>query len=444
MNLVTLISGFVTLSCLGDTQDRPPPLTFDQQVDYVAWCNELLSRGKAENAFPLYEPLSPDESGQGGFRPPEGVAKEQADQIGFSVWDARDYPDLAAYLNESAPQFETLRKAARIKDFWQPLHEDAGPLIFREVPALRPSWPLSRMIILRAWMKQEDQAEAMMDAHRIVLRNARHMQQSGIFIGGMIGIADRAQVYKSTVAAVANHTITGKNLKKSYLILKKQDPGSPDWRRISMLTWATLLDALQSLCPGGKFDEVRWKEFKETFSASARGGPLPDDEGFDPQEANTLIELHAVQLQRILSKPIGLQQRDEVRRHDKRVAPAMKRNAFTRILAPVLSYACERTLRSEAYRRGTMLILAIHAHHAKHGKWPKSLKKIDKKLRLKGLKKLRRDPYSGKYFKYRIEDGEPLLYSVAGDGEDNGGVHDPKWGEDGQGGDYVFWPRQSE
>ena len=58
------------------------------------------------------------------------------------------------------------------------------------------------------------------------------------------------------------------------------------------------------------------------------------------------------------------------------------------------------------------------------------------------MKGLLIDPYSGKQFIYLVKDGQPLLYSIAADGNDDGGRHDAHWGEGSNGGDFVFWPYQ--
>lgn len=50
----------------------------------------------------------------------------------------------------------------------------------------------------------------------------------------------------------------------------------------------------------------------------------------------------------------------------------------------------------------------------------------------------------GNPFIYRLQNGQPLLYSVAANGRDDGGCHTGSWGDDGDSEprpvDYVFWP----
>ena len=84
--------------------------------------------------------------------------------------------------------------------------------------------------------------------------------------------------------------------------------------------------------------------------------------------------------------------------------------------------------------------MAIHVYKLKERKWPAKLED----LAIEDLKTLRIDPYSDKDFVYKLTKDGPLLYSIASDGKDDGGRHDPKWGESSEGGDYVFWPVQDD
>jgi hypothetical protein len=94
-----------------------------------------------------------------------------------------------------------------------------------------------------------------------------------------------------------------------------------------------------------------------------------------------------------------------------------------------------------ATRQGARCVLALHAYKAKHGRWPAKLEDAlpDK------LAKFALDPFSNNPLVYELKDGgEPRLYSVAENGNDDGGDvfkkdGKPGWGETG---DYVFWPRE--
>lgn len=91
---------------------------------------------------------------------------------------------------------------------------------------------------------------------------------------------------------------------------------------------------------------------------------------------------------------------------------------------------------ARASRNGVRLVLALHAYRQSHGDWPPSL---DAGIP-KELAEFRLDPFSGKDLVYRLENGQPLLYSVSRDSVDDGGArpaNGKRWADDG---DAVFWP----
>lgn len=89
----------------------------------------------------------------------------------------------------------------------------------------------------------------------------------------------------------------------------------------------------------------------------------------------------------------------------------------------------------EALQNGTRAVLYLHAYKAANGKWPETLKDA-----MTGAPATQRwDPFSDGELAYKLQGGEPLLYSVGRDGKDDGGkrVENARMGERG---DLVFWP----
>ena len=229
---------------------------------------------------------------------------------------------------------------------------------------------------------------------------------------------------------------------RTYKTLRKYDPGSPDWNLMLSFEWALQLDCLQQIVmPDGRVSVDGWQTFRSFLGDFVSDADTAAIMKMDARATRTLIDSLHKEMQDIAGGPVAVKKLARLREWETSNASRIKQNALARILSARFSRAYELTVRAEAERRGTMLTLAIHAHHAKHGRWPKSLKKIDKRLGLKGLKKLRKDPFSGKSFKYMVKDGEPLLYSIGVDGKDDGGRHEPdEWGGIKGGGDFVFWP----
>jgi hypothetical protein len=98
--------------------------------------------------------------------------------------------------------------------------------------------------------------------------------------------------------------------------------------------------------------------------------------------------------------------------------------------------------RVEAKRRATQLLYALQCNYDRTGKWPATLNDAPWLART-----TRTDPFWGKDFCYRLENNQPLLYSVAVNGKDDGGRHHWNWGEKYETGgpwvlkaDFVFWP----
>jgi hypothetical protein len=93
----------------------------------------------------------------------------------------------------------------------------------------------------------------------------------------------------------------------------------------------------------------------------------------------------------------------------------------------------------DAQRHATRIILRMHAWRASNGAWPNTLKEAMSEE----LPTLRWDPFSGGELVYRIKAGEPLLYSVGADGQDDGGRREADDGL-GEKGDLVFWPLSTD
>jgi hypothetical protein len=108
------------------------------------------------------------------------------------------------------------------------------------------------------------------------------------------------------------------------------------------------------------------------------------------------------------------------------------------ILLPDLTRAWVLDIRGRCIRNATRLLYEISAYRDRTGRYPQSLDDLPAEVR----QACATDPFSGKPFVYKLADGQPLLYSVADNGRDDGGRHDETWGKKNEAFDYIFWPGQ--
>lgn len=125
---------------------------------------------------------------------------------------------------------------------------------------------------------------------------------------------------------------------------------------------------------------------------------------------------------------------ERTKRLNDRFAQVARDDELAGILLASLERATTLSLRAVAARRGTRLAYHVYAYRDKTGKWPEKLTDLDAKV----VKELGTDPFSNQLFAYRVENGQPLLYSVAEDAADDGGKHDEAWAAKAPGSDFVF------
>jgi len=124
------------------------------------------------------------------------------------------------------------------------------------------------------------------------------------------------------------------------------------------------------------------------------------------------------------------------------------------MLMPALGKAWENSERSIMYRDAALTALALTLYHRQHQVWPQSLEELTPAL----IPTLPVDRFSGRTLGYRVVDGQPILYSVGADRDDDGGLEPvagnvaslrgaiQHWNSSrgGDDGDWIFWPVHPE
>lgn len=427
-----------------DIPDRPPPLTFEEHVDYVAWYNEFVRRGRDEkdNAYPLYLKLCPDKDGKGGFPKPEGKAAEQFEKASGRVWTEEEFPELAAYLERCEDKFQFFESCTVRSGYWERAEADdevflssAGNVSCNCRDVLK-SWSC------RVWNETHHNAGEIVRFSTAAMKLSSQLEKSSYPIDALVAIACRAFTYDLISRLFSSGVLDRRQGSELYELCSKKSKDSVYWTRIVLTDWTACLHDYQALFRKARFDpEVR----DEILQLLKEGG---SDETIEQRlgNANLLLEIVDRFYKERMDIVSGTPTRSKLaklREQEERLQRARKTRET--MLWPIRPFfrSYELALRLKAQRLGTLAMLALHVHYAKHGEWPKSLKAIDKKLGLKDLKKIIVDPYSDEPFVYKLEDGNPLLYSVGVDGKDDGGVYHSRFGDGATGpADFVFWPYQ--
>ncbi|MDP6355390.1 MAG: hypothetical protein QF878_07695 [SAR202 cluster bacterium] len=81
--------------------------------------------------------------------------------------------------------------------------------------------------------------------------------------------------------------------------------------------------------------------------------------------------------------------------------------------------SCRLTQQSlVGYRDGSLIALALEVYRRKHGQWPASLSQLTPDI----LPNVPRDRMNGDPLRFRVENGQAVVYSIGQDLDDDGGV----------------------
>lgn len=116
---------------------------------------------------------------------------------------------------------------------------------------------------------------------------------------------------------------------------------------------------------------------------------------------------------------------------------AVDGNPLLSSLATAIARVCELSFRMKVQRDALITTLALLRHKTERRALPADLQEL---VAAGYVAEVPLDPYSDKPLVYKRTTDDFLLYSVGADFKDDGGPHDRRWGQNEEGGDYVFWP----
>ena len=405
---------------------EPPAPNPKDPVDYVGWMNAEFKKEITDNAADLYQ---------------EAVAalvndEELAKLAGTPArdWTAEQREKVQAWVDRNREALDKFTAASEKQGCFFELHSPGGSIMQVTLPELSQIRTLARVLSIRGQLRLAagDVNGAVQDGVALC-RVGRHLEYQPFLISYLTGMAVRSlacslliEVPRAAGKEVDYPAILS-SVEKG--VLAPRNPaGQIQMEKI--MVWDSVQRFLRDADGDGRFERLEMPDVGEPLP---NGGVLKPAETLD--EIMRKIDDYYGGLEKAASMDYP-QARAAVAKLEELLADA--KGSFLGTFAPSLSRVFTMQARATAQRRGTLLILRMHAYRAENGKWPSDLNAILPK----DEPSLGTDPFSGQPFVYRLEKDEPHLYSVSENGKDDGGEvfrkeGKPAWGATG---DYVFWP----
>lgn len=431
-----MLALLVLLTALAQTAtkvDAPPVPDFKTKIDYRAWLEKQITAGLKEedNAAPLYRKMigaftaTDNPSAALGF---SGPRSDKDSGFATGPWNPADHAGWERSCQRTKDLMDDFVTAAAKPYAYYGLRygeeskEATRTLLDIVLDHLGYVRALAKGASDHAWRAEKgtldgDRFVTLMTAN---LGLARQVGREPFTISQLVGYAIRNLANDDLISALHHDVLSPAQRKKCLSLLRSRDAEVPPFRSAAHFELAALYSAVQLLAsqsvvlPGaGRVERLpnpaqtcrKAREYFDALAARAEGRWAPDFES----EMNALQEKLSADDQAL-----------------KTILPGLERAVALRF-------------RLEAGTRATRLLYELFDYHDKNKAWPDSLDKLP------GVPAAAKtDPFSGKPFIYRRDGDGFTLYSVGTNTRDDGGNHDPKFGEKTGDGDYVFWPVQKD
>lgn len=402
-------------------------------VDYVAWIFEQIETD-GPSAVPFYRAAS------------DGFVEWQGDQDLYEAAlrgeaEALASPEVAAWLEANQEALANLRAATKLEYRGMFKVGEYHSLIGILLPRLALKRDLARAAIIEAKrLEGAGQVDAAMNNYLDTLAVGTQSSQGPTLIENLVGMAIQKQTADSLLDSFASpsgdaidYARLAQDLEGRYGPLRPLTETFQGER-------AMVLDLIQQV--------YEWNPDTGRYRVSADGlenfGVYVDNEedvlwgisgfmlgaiGFEKMVAQTNDHYDALTEAAMLPYPDARQALDEIEEHVGSPAFRMQ-NPLLSTLLPSLGRAHHLATRAASTRQATRLITSLRAYQQKYGLYPDSLEPF-------GDADMVIDPFTGEPFAYRRIGEDFTLYSLSGNGIDDGGVHDRR----GDQNDIVYWPR---
>ena len=460
--LITFVAGETVRA-----DDFPPVPDFKRRFDYARWFERAQPSARGDrNAYPAYAAFMPglidssiDPASWPTFKgmlttPAHERPNQSVGRDGKPEWPPGPGPWLPQYhASWQASYLATKNTLAKFQDATAkpklvppiPLDGNAedrnNRLVNLQFPHIKPLDDCAKGVLENAWRIGDDgevDPRALGQAVKANLHLAAQMKGCISYPEFSATCSIRSMTYDHIFWGFAHGVFNEKNANKLFKILQDIDDDKIEAKPVALGECAIWLDAIQHIYSpfDGGNPKFNGNRFRDITGQSMGGGGIGSGIGarVDQSPAHDIAN-------EILAKHRAMQRQMragyETGSHGSLIALADQlRNAHGVTKAMfltgrhVLASAYSAAAQTEAKRRAAHLIAALHAYKKARQEWPSQLSDLGKRVPNTTM----RDPYGNDDFVYRVTDSGPVLYSIGGNGKDDGGVH-----EQGSG-DLVFWP----
>ncbi len=446
MFAVQIVSVFV----LGQipVPEWPPMPDFETPVDYVGWYEQ--AKREAIESDPkvcsLHEEIrdsllqsaggDAEDFGFGGFLHDEEKPKDLRD----GPWEPAEHPAWEASYQRNKAVLGRFKQAVLEGACNFPLsfeesgNQDLRLLVSATLPHLKYMRSCAKGLVEGAWRAEGGRVDpaVVIEACEVALRAADQVDRGLYLIPHLTAISMRALAYRQLREALRLEVFSAEDRTAAIKMLEEADREPAPFARFLRGECAAHLDFVQYAA-----DSTRPMINSVGLSNITKAIRLGLD---DPAKTAELIREYYEAIEKFAKDERPTSAVREMNRAEER----LDENLVTGTLLPAVSGAYAFHVQATCESRAVRLLYEVFVYRDAHGAWPERLQDLPRDV----VKRCGTDPWSEERFKYRLVDGEPLLYSVAVNGKDDGCEHDLRWGRR-RGGrfadtDYVFWPPQRE
>ncbi len=444
----------LALPAPGDIAEALPPTpTFDQRVDYFAWCARVTRGTHASdaNAAALYAqveselarimaPDDPDDLDEPAWPAGMWTDSESDSDDRPHPWSPTKHPRWEKSYRLTRNVCQVIQQAAKRPYCEQPIEVAEGPrCIFAEEPPFTyRSRTYVKILSENAWREPIDSASFLLTLDTS-LAIADQLDRVPTAIASIAASSLRNLVDLDVRSALHYELFDADTIKKALAILERHDAHEEGYNEYVAGELLGLFDLIQVAHDKAQpvVPNLAICGLEQAFRRVRQGAA-------DPSRVARDLRRLFLELQELADRPYSPKLAREVDATADRMAEIFGApikpdfGEFAELLEelPDLGYAHSLRLfhYRAASRAATRVLLHVHLYKADNGEWPKTLEALPGELATKLV-----DPFANRAFRYRIVDGGPLLYSLGLNCKDDGGKQDPEmW--DTQAGDLVYWP----